>query len=169
MLFWMELAIILRPVLLSSELQNYIKKRPIWTIFLLAGLSVCGIAASLKNLSTVFIMINQEGTYPLYLIAASSLIGVVYFASAWLSEHGFIRKGLSYLGKHTLVVLMFHKFPLLFFESILPATKYIFNGDNGSAKWLCSALITVFSICGCLAVEWLYNKALYLVKNRKSV
>lgn len=61
-------------------------------------------------------------------------------------------KILRYMGKRTLPILLMHKFPILFFQALVPFTKNFFEGEF-AYRTVAEITLTVVSIFMCLLVD----------------
>lgn len=58
---------------------------------------------------------------------------------------------LRYIGQHTLEILVMHKFPVLFFQTVLPFTEDLLLRQSGTpAGTLCGIAVTLVSVGMCL-------------------
>ena len=107
---------------------------------------------------TVSVMTLIFGNYyPVYFISSISSIVGIFCLSIWLCSIeilGFLRKVICYCGIHTIAILCMHKFPILFFQQLLPYTKELFKADSDSVqKEVCGFIVTFLVIILCLIVE----------------
>ena len=63
---------------------------------------------------------------------------------------------LVYIGKHTLPILLMHKFPILFFQVIFPWTKQPMKENNPFV----GLFVATVSIAACLGVDVFMQKAI---------
>lgn len=63
---------------------------------------------------------------------------------------------MQYIGKHTLPILLIHKFPVLFFQKICPVLNALINRGNIYAEITCCVL----TIAMCLGVSYFFEKYL---------
>ena len=62
-------------------------------------------------------------------------------------------KLLENLGKRTIGVLVMHKFPILFFQSILPFTKNILAMQENLFVITCACVISIVTIGMCVTAD----------------
>ncbi len=102
---------------------------------------------------------DYQGHYLLFIISASlTCIGYTFMFS-------FIKKcnPLSYIGKHTIPILVFHKMPLVVFQTYFGPVSYYLKNGNTITQLLCSILITILSIICSLIAFYIINKFLPIV------
>jgi len=74
-----------------------------------------------------------------------------YISLAKLIDHNHI---LEYIGRHTLVILVLHKLPILVFQTVIPFTKQPLRNNN-----LFVAVVVCFiAITSCLIAEVIIDK-----------
>ena len=89
---------------------------------------------------------NDYPNYLLYVFTAAVLIAAVI---CWASVLQNLRL-LQYIGRHTLIVLMFHKFVILFFTVLFSYTKNVFKAPYSFKTYICMLLTVAFSFAVCL-------------------
>ena len=104
---------------------------------------------------------NVYGNYVLYLLEASIGIFLVLYISQKISENKYLEK----IGQSTMTILLFHKFPILFFQSVFPITKIYFHNLRSIQGTLCAIFVGAFTIVSCLILkmifEWIEKKGKY--------
>lgn len=85
---------------------------------------------------------DKEGFF--YLGAISGICLIVFLGMMWKRC-----RLLSYVGQHTMVILLFHKFPILFCQVILSRVGNLLQRSNPVA----GIFVTVFAILSCLLLE----------------
>lgn len=84
------------------------------------------------------------------LFLLESIFGIlgVLFLSAGIENLSFI----AYLGRHTMPILLMHKFPVLFFQTIMPGTKVLLKNGNNTSGIIVAFFVTAVSVTGCLII-----------------
>ena len=60
---------------------------------------------------------------------------------------------LEYCGRHSVAILVMHKFPVLFFRELIPGVKALLADPKDPAGILCGLAVTAVSIALCLLAE----------------
>ena len=86
---------------------------------------------------------SNYGKYPiLFVITACAMTGFVVLISYKIGGNFILEK----LGQSSLPILLMHKFPILFFQSVLPKTKFLLEKPDTIDGFLCSFVVTCVSI-----------------------
>lgn len=102
------------------------------------------------NNSLIAYLGNRYGNVLIFYFSSIITILGICFLSMAMPDMGFIK----YIGRHTLGILLMHKFPILFFQTVFPWTKkYMADNNIGVAL-----IVTIISITACLAAEWIIVK-----------
>lgn len=121
------------------------------------------IAASLIAVGAILSLLNGHiayswslyGNYPIFMLAAlAGCMGWVLLCRQLPSMPPAERIGAS-----TLAILVMHKFPILFFQTLVPITKSLLARNNP----LCGLVISVIVIAMCMVVKRLFGKRLYFM------
>lgn len=89
---------------------------------------------------------SNYGKYPiLFVITACAMTGFVVLISYKIGGNFILEK----LGQSSLPILLMHKFPILFFQSVLPKTKFLLEKPDTIDGFLCSFVVTCVSIGIC--------------------
>ena len=93
----------------------------------------------------------RYGTYPILFIATSMLFS---FAIIVLAISIYKNKFLELLGRWSLCIMLFHKFPILLFQEIIPISKQFLSGYsyNPGATLICAIFVSLISILLCIIV-----------------
>lgn len=102
---------------------------------------------------------DYQGQYLLF-ITSASLTCIGYTFMFQLINKCNI---LSYLGKHTIPILVAHKMPLVVFQTYFGPISYYLKNGNTISQLLCSILITVLSIICSLIAFHIINKFLPII------
>ena len=157
MLAWMELALLMKPYVGSEKLKLC------GTYKIIGALLALGVAIYLgiKN-EIVDIRINYYGNYVLYLFVACVFIILLLSVAKTINRN----KVLEYIGKNTMPILLFHKFPILFFQSVFGPTRVYLQNLKTIEGTVCAVLIGVLSILSCLILNEIYQRIKSAVKVR---
>jgi len=132
---------------LFSNTEKLFDRVPKWVTgvvgvaLLSGGVVLSQINTPVKYLGEVY------GNIPLYYTAAALNILAVILISRVIP----CNKALTYLGMHTLAVLLMHKFPIIVFQDIIPFTKKYLSENSV----IVGILVSVISIGLCLVAEFL--------------
>lgn len=85
----------------------------------------------------------------LFVVVACLFSGVIISYSLVIGKTNV----LNYIGKHTLSILVLHKFPIMFFQTILPYTKNTINEGNVIVIIICAILSISMSLCAELIIN----------------
>lgn len=118
-------------------------------------LILVGGGISFINCRTVGIRNDHYGIIPIYYLSA--LLGLTGFIM--LSRFIHKNKVLEYIGRNSLAILVIHKFPILFFQEIIPFTKEALNRPNTMLGFCCGLSVLVISLafsllCGSIIKKW---------------
>ena len=62
-------------------------------------------------------------------------------------------KWLSYVGRSSLAIMLMHKFPILFFQEIVPVVKVFLKNTNSFLGGMCAFGVTMVTVVMCLIAE----------------
>ena len=102
---------------------------------------------------------NDSSSYIPYLMTAAFFINAVIMVAILLEKC----RVLQYIGKHTLIILMFHKFIILFFTVIFPVSQKMYSGCSPYTQLMLSIAVTVAAIFSCIILGEILN----MLFNRK--
>lgn len=116
-------------------------------------LLVVGIFIGLIN-GPIEVMIDYYGNYLLlYFIPAFCLSFSTIFLSIEITQS----KSLEYIGRNTLFILFWSKFPTLFFQKIIPGLNNLIVSENFFVKNITSIVIGIIVILMCLIFQYILN------------
>lgn len=115
---------------------------------LLMCLGICAFSAA-KN-SLVLYHRDDYGSEILFYLGAVSGICLMIPAGILLEKC----QWLCYIGRHTMVILLFHKFPILFFQVLVPNVGQMLEESNIVA----GLSVSGFAILSCLILEILVKR-----------
>ena len=108
-------------------------------------------------------------SYLLYIIGALCGIAMTVIVSNLIENS----RVLSYIGENSMKILLMHKFPILFFQSIFPPTKKLLLSENTMVYCLCIAFVVAITIVGCLLMGNVIEKVFPIMvgktKNRNRI
>ncbi|MEG1926669.1 MAG: acyltransferase family protein [Ruthenibacterium sp.] len=146
--FSLETAVYLFPLFIVGMMVSESKMQKL--------LSNCGVLLSLA-ISSILIVFGAVSAHSVDYVCDSYGNYFVFLLSAISTSLGIMTlcrmlpkmEWLQYIGKHTLAILVMHKFPLLFFQTMLPVTKKMLQQYPLPA----GVMITIASISMCLIAE----------------
>ena len=148
-----ELGIWLRRyyIYISSELEN-VSVIKCGALFLL--LQSIGIWCIIGNNNVrVDVRIDHYGNYLLYVLGAVSLSMAVFLLSNKLHS-----RKMQYVGQHTLGILLMHKFPVVFFQTMIPAGQIVLTQPNTIRGIVLACTFASISMIMCLVVDSFINR-----------
>lgn len=105
---------------------------------------------------------DQFGNLFVYIpIGLCESVGIILFSKVIAGRKA--AAVLSYMGSRTLAILVMHKFPVLFFQTLCPFTKVWLNNGNN----LAALAIAVVTIILCLTVEHFVSMFIPFVYGKK--
>lgn len=151
MAVWMEAALLLKGILLDKENIEYIRTRKEFLVLIVLCL-VFAVFVAFHN-GTVEIRINRYGNYFLYLVDAVLYIFAILGISIYMTGSCLMKL----IGKNTMSILLLHKFPILFFQSIFPLTKTALKDCYSIYGIICSFIVAGISIFACIICSKIYH------------
>jgi fucose 4-O-acetylase-like acetyltransferase len=118
--------------------------------FLLVGAFCCKINGN------VSVRTDEYAFYPLFLISAFACICGIMLLSIAVRNSAI----LEFAGQHTLAILMWNKFPILLFQTIIPFTRAILSRVDTPEAFACALLPSVISLLLCLLCGKLQERLL---------
>lgn len=119
-------------------------------------LTIVGFSLSLGNSKISCRYNDYQENYLLFIISASlTCIGYTFIFSL-LKKCNI----LSYIGKHTVPILVVHKMPLVVFQTYFGPISYYLKNGNTLSQLLCSVFITILSLICSLIAFHIINKFL---------
>lgn len=155
MLLWIYLGTVSRKINFNSKFEFNIKS----FCFMLILLSI-SVFVSLIN-STVSVRTDSYGNLLLYIICASLLIIVIQY----FSNYNF--NLFNIIGKDSLFILLFHKFPILIFQMYIPYINNILMNGNSFTCIFISIIISIVCICFCIILKIIWKGKKYEFKKVK--
>ena len=148
MAVWFVLGIIVQEAQITEKLNS----RPLIPACLIC--IVGGVLLSMLNTRAVGVRNEHYGIIPLYY--ATAALGIIGIGLLSMS----ITRGkvLEYIGINSLVVLGFHKFPILVFQEIIPITKRLLSEPDSAGGMVAGMLVTIISIAFSLIASMFINR-----------
>lgn len=161
-----ELGILFKNSVLFSSLKN--KKNKVY-VFVIIVAFLIGAVISLLN-GEANAQTQSFGKSMCLYIASSVLWGAGLFAlSVMMSKSIKLSSFFSYIGRHTMGILLMHKFPVLLFQTVVPySNTLLVNKSNTSWGIVWAILVTIIVMAMCLLVEKVINPILpWVFGNRR--
>lgn len=133
----------------SIDLDCRIRDKIVQYCFLSFILICIGIVLSYVNGSTD-IRVHAFGKNPIFLIMTSL---VFCFSTMIFSIKLENKKWLQYIGTRSLAIMLMHKFPILFFQEVVPVTKVLLEKTDTLPGFFCGFIVAVLTIIMCLIAE----------------
>ncbi len=128
----------------SNITTHFGKQKNVVGIIISIALIVLGGGFAFVN-GTVNYIVNDLSVPALYFLSASlSIFGIIFLC---LKINGI--KVITYIGRHTMAILLMHKFPIVFFQTICPVIKNMLKNNS----FIAMLIATVLSIALCLIAE----------------
>ena len=67
------------------------------------------------------------------------------------------QKIISYIGQSTLMILLLHKFPILFFQELCPIIKDLLNKDDTIINNIICIIISIVVIAMCMVCKYIID------------
>lgn len=148
-----EIGILLKNV--YKEFENKVTKMHLGKLSLcVLIMQVIGISCILFNNNVrIDVRIDHYGNYLLYIIGALSLSIYIIMISCKITS---IK--LQYIGKHTLGILLMHKFPVIFLQAIIPGGSIVLTNPNSILGLTIAGLFALIAMGMCLIADYVINK-----------
>lgn len=153
MLSFFFIGFLIRPVIEKTE-------KRILTFIAAVVLIVIGAILGLINGEAGYLG-NYYGNIFIYYTAALSTIFGLCFACIFIPAKNNV---VSYIGTNTLVILLMHKFPIVFFQFLIPVTKRYMAENNVFA----GIIVSIISIAITLVAGEIIAKFLPVIIGKKS-
>lgn len=140
-----------RPVLLHDGMPRVL------SILLGVVLLILGSGLSIWNYklggSVNYLDNRFSNVYLFYLSALLTILGLCFVTRVYAPRF------MKAIGKKTLPILLLHKFPILFFQTILPWTKQPLKDGN----LVVSFLVAVMSVLLCLVADLIFSQLVKMI------
>ncbi len=143
--------------ILKSNLINKIKNKEtnILPVFCIASLVLS--IALVKNNSTLSVMQDKYGNYLIYFVVSTFMIINIMIISKFIDYVRPKQKLISYIGQNTLIILLLHKFPILFFQKVCPIIRDILNKEDTIINNIVAIIISLIVIGICMLFKYIVN------------
>lgn len=145
MVSFFELGIIIRENdyvnMICKLVNNRVQLLFLALVFLALVIPLCYI----NGMAQVRIMILGKNIGLFLMSSLCGIIGVVLLSVFFQESNAMV-----YLGRNTMPILLMHKFPVLFFQSIMPGTKLLLKNGDTLSGLLCAVVVSAVSIRLCL-------------------
>lgn len=155
MLIWYEIGFLIKPRCLDENTIQRIRNRKVLfgsIALLLITISTIGAFSN----GSIQVRIDQYSNMILYYLVAGSYIVSVILISIFFEQSG----KFQYIGRHSMIILLLHKFPVIFFQlvfkSLLQASNYVIVTVLGIVLAILSAFL-------CIAADLLLKKSKELI------
>lgn len=140
-----------RPVLLHDEMPHVLG------ILLGVALLIFGGALSIWNYKlggrVNYLDSYFSNVYLFYLSALLTILGLCFVARIYAPRF------MKVIGQKTLPILLLHKFPILFFQTIIPWTKQPLRDGN----LVVALLVAVMSVLLCLIADFIFSQLMRMI------
>lgn len=111
------------------------------------------------NSNVDYLSVNYGNLLIFYLSSVTSIVGICV-SCMFIKGTSFF----TYVGQHTLAILLMHKFPVLFFQTVFPITKRLLAEGSD----LIGVVVSIVSIVLCLIAERIIVKFLPFIVGKSS-
>ena len=160
MLVWIFLGI-----LLKKSLYKLKKKSKPTLIVLAILLFLVGYRIGLYN-GSISVMVDLYGKYVYLYIISAFCLSMVFIIISFLIDHNSI---MEYIGRNTLAILLWHKFPIEFFQLVCPGVKNWLISPNLIIADITTFFVAVISIILSLLFQAIYLKIFNNIRKRKII
>lgn len=101
--------------------------------------------------------------YWLFLFTSITGSAGVLYLSVLLRNGRFLKRA----GRDSLTILLFHKFPVLFFQAVCPGTKVLLKDGSSPAGILCALAVTLISVLLCLLAGAVLGRIMPVFRSRE--
>lgn len=140
MLFYFEIGIVISASYVKIR-ENLKRRVPLLVIIFVISMSLVCIASIYNGFGQVRTMILGNSFLLYSAIAIIGSFGIIAISVVLRNL-----KFLQYLGHASLFIMLFHKFPILFFQNICPVTKDLLKAGDTLAGNTCAILVSIISI-----------------------
>ena len=120
------------------------------------------------NNSIISVMDDKYGNYLIFFITSILMISDVMLISCFINRIIKKQKIISYIGQNTLIILLLHKFPILFFQELCPIVKDILNKNDSIVNNIIAIIISIIVILACMICKIIFDKIIRRIRNAKN-
>lgn len=139
----------------NQLISKIIDKKYLIIVLLIASLVISVILE--RNNSTVSVMLDNYGNYFIYIVVNILMIFNIMLLSNLIDKALKKQRIISFIGQNTLIILLIHKFPILFFQKVCPFIKDILNKNDTVLNNLMGILISLIVIAMCIILKYFIN------------
>ncbi|MCI2049822.1 MAG: acyltransferase [Lachnospiraceae bacterium] len=134
---------------LMKRLLRFTRRTRQLNVFLFVAL-LCGITIDISLANGFAQVRNMDVGRSFWLLTLSSVTGgaALLLLAVPLRKIQLLKRA----GRGSLAILLFHKFPILFFQTICPGTKTLLKHGSSAGGILCALAVTAVTAALCLAV-----------------
>ena len=140
----------------KSKIYRYLTNRKYITMLIILIILIISYLLSNYN-ETVSIMHDRYGNYLIYFIVSIAMIGIIMLISNKIDQIWKKQKIISYIGQNTLIILLLHKFPILFFQKLCPIIKDVLNKEDTPINNMLGAIISIIVIVMCIFCKYIVD------------
>ena len=156
-----------REKLTNSKLcKIFTNKKYLYVVFFIATIGICCLL--IFNNETISVMQDKYGNYIFYFIASILMIIKVMILSKAIDKIWRNQNIISYIGQSTLIILLLHKFPILFFQYICPGIKNLLNQSDTIINNILAIVITVVVIAMCMICKYILDICIRRIQDDKN-
>ena len=144
-------------ILLKLFIQRFekIKHKTVFSIVIITVSMAAGVLLSILN-GFAEVRIMSYGAYPVLFILTSVLFSISFIFVSILLDRG---KLLKLVGQNTMVILVLHKFPVMFFQVMCSYTKDWLK-DSGALGICVALLLSIVIVIICYFISMFINRFL---------
>ena len=135
--------------------KHLISKKIVTVLFIFVTIILSCILDNCNT--TVSVMHDKYGNYLLFFAVSIVMIINVLLISELIDKIFKKQKIISYIGQSTLLILLLHKFPILFFQEICPIIKNVLNRDDTITNNMLAIVISIIVILMCMICKYIID------------
>lgn len=153
--------------LTNSKLYKTFKnKKYLYLIFFIITVGICCLLV--YNNETVSVMQDKYGNYLIYFVVSILMITNIMIISKTIDKIWKNQNIISWIGQSTLIILLLHKFPVLFFQYICPGIKNLLNQSDTIINNILAIAITVVVIVMCMICKYILDIIMRRIQDDKN-
>lgn len=130
-------------------------KRYLYVVFLIVTIGLCSLLV--YNNETISVMQDKYGNYVMYFVVSILMIINIMIISKIINKIWKKQNIISYIGQNTLIILLLHKFPILFFQYICPLIKNILNKSDTFFNSILAIILAIIVIVMCIICKYILD------------
>lgn len=153
--------------IVNSKFYKVIEnKQYLYLIFFTITIVICYLLV--YNNETISVMQDKYGNYLIYFAVSMLMITNIMIISKTINKIFKKQKIISWIGQSTLIILLLHKFPVLFFQHICPGIKNVLNQSDTILNNILAVAITVVVIMMCMVCKYILDIIIRRIQNDTS-